>query len=117
MTQKLYSLIKDTKMFLPVAQIHLVAHFIKWLVSQEGIKELDGSTTMVDGKNYSGQLAMSALKMIWDLSMIRPVRATMLAAISFNDLGDVILWLEVNEFVVDLSFHDPKSVPENVRLS
>ena len=100
----LHKVLVDTKIILPVAQIHLVAHFIKWLINQEGVQEFGDSVVAIDGKDYSGQLTMSAFKMVWDLSMVRPISATILAKVRFDSGEEFTIWLEVNPDIVDLSF-------------
>ncbi len=100
----LHRILEDTKLYMPVAQIHLAAHFIKWLVNQEDVQEFGDSVVVIDGKDYSGQLTMSAFKMIWDLSMVRPITASILAKIRFDSGEEFTIWLEVNPDVVGLSF-------------
>jgi len=110
MARRLYSIVAETKILIPVQEIQLIAHFVKWLVTQDEVHEADESLAVIDGKHYTGQQTLSSLKMIWDLSQIRPVTASLLSTVRIDD-KELTLWLEINEERADLSFHDPATVP------
>lgn len=105
--EHMYEVLADTKMILPIEQFALIGHFVKWVVHHEHLKDYTGTVCIIDGKDYPVMMLLSATKMIWDLTMIRGVKATVLTKLHFRGGELLTLWLEVNEFAADLSFFKP----------
>ncbi len=105
--EHMYEVLADTKIIVPIEQFALIGHFVKWVVNHEHLKDYTRTACIIDGKDYPVIMLLSATKMIWDLTIIRGIKATVLAKLRFRDDKLLTLWLEVNEFAANLTFFEP----------